>query len=564
MSRERTLAEAFLDAVHDRPDHPFLTLVEPGGDRTVTLAELAGHAAGAGRLLREAGGRPGDRVPLVFDSGLAAVAAFFGTLLAGMTPAMVAPPMGRRQGAAYQEHVRGVTERCASRLGLADREFAGALDGAAAHPFLPLVPDRPAPVPERPDAPEAAGPVALLQFTSGSTRVPKGVQVTHAGVLDNTAVFAERFGLGPGRPFCSWLPLYHDFGLIGGLLSSLLSGGSLVLMPPQAFIRSPLGWLRAAQRNAATVTGSPNFGLALFNRRFAAEPAEHLDGLDLSGLRTVVVGSDPVVPETVEAFQKLLAPHGLHDRAVRVGYGLAENTLVVTAVPDGRPLRTLTVRRPDGVRGPVRPTGSTSDGPVVTAVSCGTPAGNQEVSIVDEQGTTVGSDVIGEIRVSGRSVALGYLDDPEATEAAFPGGALRTGDLGFLHDDELYVTGRLKDVVIARGRNLNALDVERVVRTLPGAHEGECAAFGARTAEGEELVVAQEVRPASPEDHRALAREVTALIVREFGIAPADVLLVRMRTLPRTSSGKLRRSGCADLYERGELVTLYRQGSAAV
>ncbi|MCL3994628.1 AMP-binding protein [Streptomyces lavenduligriseus] len=564
MSRERTLAEAFLDAVHDRPGHPFLTLVEPDGDRTVTLAELAGHAAGAGRLLRESGARPGDRVPLVFDSGLAAVAAFFGTLLAGMTPAMVAPPMGRRQGAAYQEHVRGVTERCASRLGLTDREFAGALDGAAAHPFLPLVPDRPEPVPDRPDAPEAAGPVALLQFTSGSTRVPKGVQVTHAGVLDNTAMFAERFGLGPGRPFCSWLPLHHDFGLIGGLLSSLLSGGSLVLMPPQAFIRSPLGWLRAAQRGGATVTGSPNFGLALFNRRFAAEPAEHLDGLDLSGLRTVVVGSDPVVPETVEAFQKLLAPYGLHERAVRVGYGLAENTLVVTAVPDGQPLRTLTVRRPDGVRGPVRPTGSTSDGPVVTAVSCGTPAGNQEVSIVDEHGTTLGPDVIGEIQVSGRSVALGYLDDPEATAAAFPGGALRTGDLGFLHDGELYVTGRLKDVVIARGRNLNALDVERVVRTLPGAHEGECAAFGARTAEGEELVVAQEVRPASPEDHRALAREVTALIVREFGIAPADVLLVRMRTLPRTSSGKLRRSGCADLYERGELVTLYRQGSAAV
>ncbi|GAB2593850.1 fatty acyl-AMP ligase [Streptomyces capparidis] len=414
------------------------------------------------------------------------------------------------------------------------------------------------------------GDVALLQYTSGSTSDPKGVVVTHANLLANLEVIAKALGGASETVTGSWLPFHHDMGLIGHLLFPLSVGGTAVLMPPEMFVRRPVRWLQAITEYGITAGGGPDFAYDLCVRRVTDE---QMEGLDLSRWESACNGSEPVRAETLRAFARRFAPVGLRPGALWPCYGLAEATLMVTGGTPGGPARTVAVAAraleegrfeeaaaPDGAdRAEVR-----------ELVGCGTVNSGLELRIVDPESLRVLPEGrIGEIWVRGESVARGYWNRPLETAETFARataggekGFLRTGDLGTLVDGELFVTGRLKDIMIVAGRNLYPQDMERVAQQV-NSRFGFCTAFsvpaGPAGEEREQAVLIQEVRTSGSYDLDLadLAGRVRDTVAREFEIAVAGVLLVRPGTVRRTTSGKVQRPVMRDLFLRGRVEPLH-------
>lgn len=521
---------------------------------------------------------PAERnVVLAYPPGLDFLVGFFGCLYAGYVPVPVTLPHPRRGC----ERLRAIAADCGAGVLLSNAAGARIIRAAAVRdatlgalrlieteidlfgPPLPRIPSR------------CAEDLAFLQYTSGSTRTPRGVCVSHGNVMANLAAIQEAERTGPDSVGVSWLPAYHDMGLIEGLLAPLFGGYDAVLLAHTAVLQRPLRWLQAISRYRATVSGGPNFAFEACVRRVRTDD---LSALDLSTWNVAYCGSEPVRAATMQLFAEKFAPCGFRAAALRPVYGLAEATLLVTASsPDAHSLRTTEASASALATGRLLRAGA--DEPTRTIVSCGRPASGVAVAIVEPGSTRVLDEGgIGEILVSGASVARSYFGPTARSadvfvEAAIDGAPspwLRTGDLGCIREGELYVTGRAKDVIIVRGRKLHPQDIEFDVQRVDPHSIGGVAAVGCDTRDGEAVIVIAELsgRPAaSVETDLPLQRwadEIRAQVYREHEVALASVIFVAQGTLPRTSSGKLMRYRCRESLSNEGLALIARFDAPAV
>ncbi len=500
-------------------------------DQPISMDDIRTRAHGFAAGLRNAGVAPGDRVALVLPTGVDFVAGFFGVLTAGAIPVPLYPPVRLGKLDEYRQRTTAmlaavqaavvVTEARISPL-LADIPtrlgclLAAELDGVAT-PELTAAPDD----------------IALIQFSSGTTHDPKPVALTHRNLLYNLAAIADYFA-GEGLPApvgVTWLPLYHDMGLIGNLLTAFYLPRPLVLLPPELFLAVPAAWLRAISRHRGTVTAAPNFAFGLCLKRIRDE---ELTGVDLSSWRLCLNGAEVISADVQRRFGERFARWGFDPVAFTPVYGLAEASLAVTFKPANRPVTTLGVRRETLAAGGVVEPGSTE------LVSTGRPLAGVEVVIRDTESQPVLDDRVGRIVVRGPSVMAGYFGRPDLTSQVLHDGWLDCGDLGFLHGGELFVCGRSKETVIIRGANHAPQDFEEALDGLTGVRTGCAVAVGYLPADtGEEaLAMLVETTPDAP---TGLAGDVAARVLQRTGIAVRHVELLAPGTLPRTSSGKLRR-----------------------
>ncbi len=551
-----------------------------GAELQLLYAELARSARSIGAALREQGVQ-GQRVLLLYPPGLEFISAFLGCLYGGAIAVPAYPPdpmrlarsLPRLQAIAADAQTDWVLTTGLIH-GMAGALFDIAPDFGKMHW---LATDTLADMSAAWRRPEV-GPdrLALLQYTSGSTGTPKGVMLSHGHLLHNSKCIQAGFAHSEQSSGVTWLPLYHDMGLIGGVLQPLFAGGPCTLLSPLDFLRRPLRWLQAITRFRATTSGGPNFAYDLCLRKISASERATLD---LSSWRMAPVGAEPVSRETLERFAATFAECGFRREALFPCYGLAEATLFVSGGHLGSSASPLSVQVGPLEHGRIVP-GPGSCEPCRELLSCGLVVPEMQVVIADpEQGTRCAAAQIGEIWVSGPSVALGYWNRPQETEEIFSaqlsddgvrrGRFLRTGDLGFLHGGQLFVTGRRKDVIILHGRNLYPQDIER---TLENSHQavrpGCTAAFALQWAGEERLAVAVELQrkrgesAAAGEDLPSLAAGLAEAVAVEHEVVPQIVLLLPPGALPKTSSGKIQRQACRAAYQAGELELL-SQWSAA-
>ncbi|MEV6168027.1 fatty acyl-AMP ligase [Streptomyces sp. NPDC051954] len=553
-------------------------------DEALTYGELDRAARRVAALLQDRFA-VGDRLLILHPSGPGFARSFLGCLYAGMVPVPAPPPDGRqrRQGDRLAAIARDAgaagaladgTDREALVSWAKEQELWGvtvlaphaAGDAAedSAENGLPAA-SRWRPPPADPHA------LAFLQYTSGSTDDPKGVMVDHANLLANAEILAAISGMSADGPVGGWLPLYHDFGLIGLLLTPLVLGGRSVLMPPTAFLKRPHTWLTLIDRHDIDFSPAPNFAYDLCLQRITDEQSARLD---LSRWRCAVNGAEPVQAATVEAFTRRFAAAGLRPEAMLPGYGMAETTLVVSGDRPARPAVITEVDAAAFERGELlSPAPGT---PVHRIVSSG-PAEHLDVRIIDaDAGRTLPDGRVGEIWVRGPNVARGYWGRPTETRRVFDAvtpdgesGFLRTGDLGILHEGELYVTGRTKELIIVRGRNLYPQDLEAATREAhPALERGVGAAFSVPVPE-EEVVLVRECRvdpiaPVAPDELARVAASVRDRLTRDAGVPAHNIVLVPPGTVARTTSGKIQRRLLRRRFLDGELPILHAELSPAV
>ncbi|WP_320775622.1 condensation domain-containing protein [Streptomyces sp. CRN 30] len=535
----------------EAPAGPAYTFLRGGPDdaHTLTYGEL--HAAVAALAARLARFPRGARALLLYPHGPEFVRAFWACLLAGIVPVPCYPPRNARSAdrllAIAADAQVSVVLTDPSVLRRAGERLADTVPCLVTESVVTGgdIPDAFPPAATRPDDP------ALLQYTSGSTGAPKGVVVSHRNLYRNQELIRAAFGQDSGSTIVSWLPFYHDMGLIGNVLHSVHVGAHAVFLSPVELLRRPLSWLEAISHYRATGSGGPNFG---YQHCVDRVDDEEIARLDLSGWRVAYCGAELVREPTLTAFAERFAPAGFRAEAFRPCYGMAEATLLVSAA-DGCVTRPPGGTSADRAPAPLAPTGhsasSASSAPSAAAVvSCGVPRGFRCV-VVGEDGAERPDGEVGEVWLSGASIASGYWNDTEASEAfrartsTGEGPFYRTGDLGFLRDGELHVTGRTKELVIVRGRNHYPYDLEwAIAEGAPGVARDGCVVFSVDGEHGEELIVLCEYRRTCGLPHDDVIRSVRTVLLEEYGIAPAAVFLVADRRLPRTSSGKLQRTLC--------------------
>jgi fatty-acyl-CoA synthase len=399
----------------------------------------------------------------------------------------------------------------------------------------------------------STGEGALIQYTSGSTGNPKGVLLTHANLLANLRALGHALAIRRNDVVVSWLPLYHDMGLIGAWLGALYFAAPLAVMSPLVFLSRPSRWLRAIHAHGGTISPAPNFAYDIAVRKI---PDSEIDGLDLSSWRLALNGSEAVSPETIQMFTERFAPYGFRAEAMSPVYGLAESSVGLTVPLLGRgPRVDHVLREPFERHREIQPAPPDAPRPL-RFVSCGRPIPDHDIRIVDEAGHTRGERVEGRVQFRGPSVTSGYYRNPDATAAAFVGEWMDSGDFGYRADGELFITGRRKDLIIRGGRNFTPQEVEELVGTVPGVRQGCVAAFGvADPAVGtERLVVVAEAREPDVSRHRPLRRDVVARTIDAIGVPPDEVLIVPPGRVLKTSSGKIRRGAMREAYMRGDLL----------
>jgi acyl-CoA synthetase (AMP-forming)/AMP-acid ligase II len=482
----------------DRPAHTYLTFTgEPGP--TLTRAALHRRVSELAAGLAAHGVRPGDRVALVADEVAGFSSTFLAAIWLGAVPVPLPPPPPIGRSAPWLRDVGNRLELARPALTAASPAGAGQIAGAVPFDSLLGHGTRAAPTVS------PAGAPIYLQFTSGSTGAPRAVVVTGESLAANCTAIAAGLGLSPADVGVSWLPLHHDMGLVGFVCAALTAAVPVVLLPTAAFVRDPGVWMRTVSTHRGTVTFGPGFAFGLAARRAGSGVRE----LDLSGLRILGCGGEPIRPDGVRRFLDVHGAAGLRPESFTPSYGLAEFTL---AVSFGRGL-------------------VVEDG----AVDCGPVVPGHEVRVRAD----------GQIWLRGPSTTAGYLDGPFR-----PGDWLRTGDRGRLRSGHLFVTGRQKDVLIIRGVNLDPQRVEWTVADVPGVQEGGAVAFTRPGADTEELVLVVECRPEAPPQ---VVEDVRHAVTTEFALTPADLVRVPPRTIPKTTSGKPRRGETRRRYLAGEL-----------
>jgi len=489
------------NAAEDRP--AFTCRVFPGPvDHTLTWPQVLARVRGVARELRRVT-RPGDRVAIVARQDLGYVVGFLGTLYAGLVAVPLSVPAGRTHRARLESALADATPSVI----LTSKDF---LDGLASRPEVLLAVEDIAPDDAEPPAAVAMADPAYLQYTSGSTSRPAGAVISHRALVASCWQTTDCYHADASTHLAGWVPFFHDMGLVLLIGTPVFLGARSVFFTPMEFVRDPLRWIRLLADHPGAITAAPNFAFDLAAE--AAEAAGDLEDVDLSHVNSVLNGSEPVRAATVEAFDRAFAPFGLPRAAHKPCYGLAEATVFVASAGDEGP----TITAFDGE----------------TLVSSGRPYG-QRVQIVDK-----------EIWVSGPNVADGYWGRPDRGDAFTEDGWLRTGDLGFLHDGLLYVTGRLKDLIIVDGRNHYPQDIEATVEAAhPAVRAGRVAAFAVRDARGEGAAVV--VGCAAPDDE-SVATAVRRAVSAGHDLPLRGLWLVRPGAVPRTSSGKVSRAAARD------------------
>jgi fatty-acyl-CoA synthase len=535
--------------------HMFLQ-VGDGGERSITYGELRAGALAVAGDLSARGIRRGDAVALMLRTEEDFFSAFFGTLLAGGVPVPIYPPARLDRLEEYAQRHTRILNNAEARLLITFRQakrVAGALAGRV--PSLGEVA-----VVERLAARGAEAPTihlapedpALIQYTSGSTGEPKGVLLSHANIMVNIRAIARGITIGPDDVGVSWLPLYHDMGLIGSWLAALSFGIPIVILSPLAFLSRPARWLWALHAHRGTLSAAPNFAFELCVRKVADE---EIRGLDLSAWRAAFNGAEPVSPETIERFTRRFAPYGFRPEAMCPVYGLAEAAAALTVPPLARgPWVERVARKPFERAGEARPAPPEDSNPL-RFVSCGRALPEHEVRIVDTEGRPMRERLTGRVQVRGPSVTAGYFRNPEATRAVLQDGWMDSGDLGYLAEGELFITGRQKDLIIKGGRNLYPQEVEEIVGDIPGIRKGCIAVFGIADAQTatERLVIVAESRQTAPEARARLQGAVIKRVVDVLGFPPDTVAVAVPGTVRKTSSGKVRRSATREAYLAGQL-----------
>jgi acyl carrier protein len=550
----RTLTEALEYHVERQPDRLTVHLYEEGAEHPITYRALWEGSLAYAAQLAEAGLAPGDTVAIMLTTSREYLFCFYGALLAGGIPVPLYPPARlttiedhltrhvgilKSAGAALMVTVpeakpiawllRAQVESL--RAVLTTRDFSATAKG-----FTPVR--------------GAGGQVGFLQYTSGSTGQPKGVVLTHANLLANVRAMGRAARVTSEDVFVSWLPLYHDMGLIGGCFATMVLGFPVVLMSPLAFLARPSQWLRAIHRHRGTISGGPNFAYELCLRRI---PEHELEGLDLSSWRFAFNGAEPVSPETMSAFSEKFSRWGFGENVLSPVYGLAECSVGLAFTPPGERWQLDSLDRERfSATGEAVPARRDDPAPL-KVVSCGEVLPGHDVRVVDAAGLELADRNEGLLQFRGPSATSGYYRNPEATKALFDGEWLNTGDRAYLSDRRIYVTGREKDIIIRGGRNISPYELEEAVGDIPGVRRGCVAVFGSPDKPGgtERVVVLAESREADAARHGEIRTRINELAIGLIGAPVDDIVLAPPHTVPKTSSGKIRRLAARGYYERG-------------
>ena len=558
-------AETLLDVLHwqaqTSPDrtHIFLRR-EDGTEHPITYARLWRRAVVVAAALRGRGVGRRDTVTIMLRTEAAFFPAFFGTLLAGAIPVPIYPPFRADRIAEYAQRQVGILSNAGTRLMITFAEverLAKLLRGriptlTAVTTLDDLAPpaEDSGPLPARPPVWLTAEDPALIQYTSGSTGQPKGVLLTHANLLANIRAIGESLGICPNDVAVSWLPLYHDMGLIGAWLGMLYFGIPVTILSPLAFLSRPARWLWAIHAHRATLAVAPNFAFDLCVNKITDE---EIEGLDLSSLRVVLNGSEAVLPETLTRFADRFAAARFRPDAMRPVYGLAECSVGLAITPRRHPARVDRVARGFQETGRAVPS---TEADALAFMSCGLALPGHEIRIVNQTGAAVAERTEGRVQFRGPSMMAGYYRNQAATRAiTTDDGWIDSGDLGYLADAELFLTGRRKDVVIKGGRNIYPHEAEAVVAAVEGVRKGCIAVFGVadRALGTERLVVVAETRETDPAARHRLQQRILEAVSDALGVPPDTVALARPGAVLKTSSGKVRRGATRDAYVAGTL-----------
>ena len=571
-ARADTLVEVLeYHARHHADRVHILLLREDGREDPITYGELRREAGAVAAALRGLGLKPGGTVAIMLPTGRGYFASFLGAMLAGGVPVPLYPPFRLDRIAEYIAREAKILENAgteilltfdrAARVADMIRDQVAVLRHVAS---VDAILAEPAP-PSWIAAEVTPDDTALLQYTSGSTGDPKGVELTQANVLANIRAAAAGCELTASDVMVSWLPLYHDMGLIGGWLMSFYFGNPTVLMSPVSFLSRPERWLQALSTYRGTLSVAPNFAFDLCVRRITAA---QLTGLDLSPARALLNGSEPILHTTLERFAAHLAPAGLRLEALFCAYGLAENMVAVTFPPVGRRPRVDTIDRKTfehSARAEPVPEDSKD---ALHFVGCGSAVPLHEIRVVDKDGAPLPDRRQGGLQFRGPSAFKGYYRNPEATaKVKRPGGWNDTGDLAYLVDGEVFITGRIKDLIIKGGRNYYPHEIEAAAGSVAGVRQGCVAAFAIRDEHQgtESIVVVAETKEQRKEPREALTRAIGEAIAAAVGIPPDRVVLTRPGAVPKTSSGKIRRTETRELYLHDALGkshgSVYRQAA---
>ena len=543
-----------LERAARRPDVGLRLLDRSERARFVPWSDVWRRAVDASARLQRAGVGPGERVALIYPTSIEFIDALFGCVLAGAVPVPLYPPVRLHRLDEYSARTAAMLDAVSAELVLVDRRIRPILGAAvtAAGPrsgcrTLSELADGRGAVVSR-----TADDLALIQFSSGTTVAPKPAALSHGAVVAQAVALNGHW---PDSDACvhsgvSWLPLYHDMGLIGCVVTALERPGTMTLIPPELFLARPAVWLRAISTTSATISVAPNFAYGLCVEKIGDDD---LEGVDLSSWRVALCGAEPVVPQVLRRFIRRFAPYGLRPEAVTPVYGLSEATLAVTFSAIDTPFVSRRFDREALSR----------DGRAVEAadglelVSVGRPVGDAAVRIVDADGADLPDGLIGELLTRGSSLMAGYFGRPKATREVLRDGWLHTGDLGFRHDGELYLTGRGKDLLIIRGRNHSPTEVEVAADGVPGVRTGCSVAVSwlPDGADGEVLLLLAEIeRRGRASGAGDIGEACRAAVRTATGLELDHVELLEPGTLPRTSSGKLRRQESLRLYLAGELL----------
>ncbi|MDN5880759.1 MAG: AMP-binding protein [Nitrosospira sp.] len=540
--------------VRAHPHRTHITLLdEAGKEAAISYAALQKGALEIASGLLEYGLQPGQSVAIMLPTGRDYFSCFFGALLAGGVPVPIYPPARVSQ---IEDHLRrhaGILSNALATvlITVPEAKPVARLLQAQVETLRTVVTVGELSIPgQAPAYSIQAGQVALLQYTSGSTASPKGVALTHANLLTNIRAMGQAAKVSSTDVFVSWLPLYHDMGLIGAWLGSLYYACPLVVMSPIAFLARPERWLWAIHQHRGTLSASPNFGYELCLRKI---PDDVLGGLDLSSWRMAFNGAEPVSPETIFNFTQRFTRHGLRPGSIAPVYGLAECSVGLAFPPPGRGPLIDCVKRDKFTRsGQADPAGGEEAG-ALRFVACGRPLPGHQIKIVDATGNEVGERVEGRLEFKGPSATGGYFRNPEQNRLLFHDGWLDSGDFAYLAAGDLYLTGRAKDIIIRAGRNIYPHELEEAVGNIPGIRKGCVAVFGSPdpVSGTERLVVLAEMRDSDSARSEELRSRINALTLDMLGTPPDDIVLAPVHSVLKTSSGKIRRAACRELYEKG-------------
>jgi 1-acyl-sn-glycerol-3-phosphate acyltransferase len=582
VDRAETLVEAIrYRGTHDaQRTHLLITEDNEHGEHqyTLTFGELYAAAQKCAEELARRGVPAGGRVSLMLPTSRQFFICFAGILLAGAVPVPIYPPFRADRIEEYAERQAAILNNAGVCLLLTFRRAEAVakllkprvkslLHVVDAERLLEAAEKAPPPAPGALPAfisgsrVRQSSDIALLQYTSGSTGDPKGVTLTNANLLANMRVIAKGVELGAQSVGISWLPLYHDMGLIGAWLTLLLHGVPLVVMSPLAFLTRPERWLQAMSKHKGTITAAPNFAYELCVRKISDKAME---GVDLSSMRVVMNGAEPVNPETLERFAQRFEKYGFRREAMLPVYGLAEASLGVTFPPLGRGPRVERVQREAFAARGQAIAASGADQTAISFVSVGKTFPGHEVRIVDEHGNELAERTEGFLWFRGPSATGGYYENPEATAKLMPQGTpaagggypwLNSGDRAFQADGEIFITGRVKDIIIKGGRNLYPHEVEELAARAEGIRKGCVVAFGLKDANTgtEKLVIVAESREQEAAKRAWLVTAMNDEVTRGLGLPPDRVELIPPGSIPKTSSGKLRRDETKQLYVAGTL-----------